>query len=253
MGMFAELSLRSMKRTLRQPIGIVFPIVFPLFVLAVNVGGLSDASEIPGYPTDNVLDFLLGFTFIQGALFAATGAGTDIARDIETGFLSRLSLTPIRPPALVLAELAGAVMMGLITGIVYLAVAFAAGANVAAGPLGVVLLVALSMLLALAFGSLGGLMAIRVGTGESVQGLFPLLFVFVFLSTAIMPRDLISSGWFRTVATINPVSYLVEGIRSLVIDGWDPVKIWITIGVGAAIAAIALSLGVWQMRTRLGR
>ena len=64
-------------------------------------------------------------------------------------------------------------------------------------------------------------MAIRTGSGEAVQGMFPLFFIFLFFSSISMPRNLIEHEWFRTIATINPVSYLIEGIRSLFIYGWD--------------------------------
>ena len=101
------LARRSVVRTLRQPLNVVPSFVFPLILLAVNVGGLASAARIRGFPTDSYLDFALAFTFMQGALFATTNAGTDLARDIQTGFLNRLALTPMRSAALLLGQLAG--------------------------------------------------------------------------------------------------------------------------------------------------
>src|SRR5918992_6251479 len=86
------LGRRSVVRTLRQPANVVFPIIFPLLLLAVNAGGLDAATRLPGFPTDSYLAFALAIPFIQGALFATMNAGTDLARDIQTGFLNRLSL-----------------------------------------------------------------------------------------------------------------------------------------------------------------
>ena len=77
------------------------------------------------------------------------------------------------------------------------------------------------VLVALAFGALGLFAALRTGSGEAVQGLFPLFFVFLFISSMTIPRNLMSVTWFRDVATVNPVSYLIEGVRSLIITGWD--------------------------------
>ena len=74
------------------------PIVFPLFLLAVNAGGLDAATSCPGFPTDAYLDFAIAIPFMQAALFAAINAGTSLARDVETGFLNRLALTPMRAP-----------------------------------------------------------------------------------------------------------------------------------------------------------
>lgn len=236
----ANIARRSILRTLRQPANVAFPIVFPLLILAVNVGGLESATKIPGFPAGSVLDYLLAFTFMQGALFAATGAGTDIARDIETGFMSRLSLTPIGPTALLVGQLAGVLALGLLQALAYLSVALAAGGSIEAGPVGVLLLLALAELMALAFGGIGAAMALRTGSGEVVQGLFPLLFVTLFISSAIMPRNLIETDWFHTVATYNPVSYLIEGIRSLIISGWDGEALALCIGLGVGIATVAL-------------
>ena len=77
------------------------------------------------------------------------------------------------------------------------------------------------MTIAFAFGSIGLFSALRAGSGEAMQSLFPVFFVFLFFSSMALPRDLIAADWFRTVATLNPVSYLIEGIRSLLITGFD--------------------------------
>lgn len=244
---------RSVLRTLRQPVNLISPIVFPLCILAVNVGGLDRAAAIPGFPTDNVLNFLVSFTFMQGALFAAINAGTDIARDIETGFMNRIALTPVRTTVMVIGEMSGALMMGLIQGTAYLAVVLIAGASIAAGVGGALFLIVLEVLMALVFGSIGSLMALRTGSGEAVQGLFPLMFILLFISSAIMPRDLIQIQWFKTVASINPVSYLIEGLRSLVITGWDAEALGLCLGLAAAITVVALSLCYRGMRARLVR
>ena len=82
----------------------------------------------------------------------------------------------------------------------------AAGADFAAGPAGVAVIFALSLLITLGFGCVGLVIALRTGSGEAVQGMFPLFFVLLFLSSMALPRNLIETDWFRTVATYNPVS-----------------------------------------------
>ena len=88
--------------------------LFPLILLAVNVGGLEAATNLPGFPTDDYLNFAIAFPFIQGALFASINAGSSLARDVETGFLKRLALTPMRRGALLLGNLAGVMTVALI-------------------------------------------------------------------------------------------------------------------------------------------
>jgi len=249
----AQLARRSVIRTARQPANVIGPFVFPLMLLAVNAGGLKPAAQLPGFPTDSFLAFALAVPFIQGALFATMNAGTDLARDIQTGFLNRLSLTPMRSIALLGGQLGGAVVMGLTQALVYLAVGLAVGVRIESGVLGAIVLILLSALIVLAFGALGAFAALRTGSGEAVQGLFPVLFVGLFLSSMNMPRNLIEIGWFQTVATLNPVSYLIEGVRSLIIEGWNPEALALAFGVAVAIGVVGLTAASWALRERLTR
>jgi ABC-2 type transport system permease protein len=192
-------------------------------------------------------------TFVQGAMFVSISAGVDLARDIESGFLNRLALTPLRGEALLVGQLGGALVVGVIQAIVYLLFGLATGVTVASGVGGALVLLTLSILVAFAFASLGALLALRFGTGEAVQGIFPLLFVTLFLSSSSLPRNLIKAPWFRDVATYNPVSYLIEALRSLVIKGWDAQALALGVGFSIAILAVALGLSQRSMRTRLAR
>ena len=244
---------RSVRRTLRQPIFIAPSVIFPLFILAINSSSLSAATKIPGFPTDNYMDFALTVTFVQGALFAAISAGTSIAGDIESGFLNRLSLTPLRGGAILAGQLAGAMTIALTGAVSYLAIGLIAGADLQAGAGGALVLIALALLIAVAFAGIGTTIGVRTGQSEVVQSVFPLLFVTLFLSSSNLPRDLIAVGWFREIATYNPVSYLVEGMRSLIIAGWDGEALAKGFGFAIAIGVIAWTAAIVSMRTRMAR
>jgi ABC-2 type transport system permease protein len=244
---------RAVVRTSRQRALLIFPVIFPLILFAINGSALSPATRIPGFPTDNYRDFLIAMPFIQGAMFVSITAGVDLARDIESGFLNRLALTPLRGEALLVGQLGGAFVLGVVQAIVYLLVGLATGVSFATGVGGALALVALSILISFAFASLGGLLALRFGTGEAVQGIFPLLFVTLFLSSSSLPRDLIKATWFRDIATYNPVSYLLEALRSLVITGWNAQALELGIGFAVALLVIALALSGRAMKTRLAR
>jgi ABC-2 type transport system permease protein len=247
------LAWRSVIRTIRQPIVIVPPLVFPLFLLAINASGLSAATNIPGFPTSSYLAFALAFPFMQGSIFATNTAGANIAEDIGNGFFNRLALTPMSGPSLLVGQLTGVLLIGALQAVAFLAAGLAAGASLESGALGALVLFALSLSIAAAFGAIGLFAGLRTGSSEAVQGLFPLMFILLFLSSASLPRDLISSDWFRTVATINPVSYLIEGLRSLIITGWDPEALALGFGVAAAIFVVALWGATHALRDRLVR
>jgi ABC-2 type transport system permease protein len=247
------LARRSVVRTVRQPANVIFPFVFPLLLLAVNAGGLDSATNLPGFPADTYIAFALAIPFIQGALFATMNAGTDLARDIQTGFLNRLALTPMRSVALLAGQLGGIATMGVAQAVVYLGVGLLVGVRLATGPAGAVVLLAFAILISIGFGALGAFAALRTGSGEAVQSLFPVFFVFLFLSSMAMPRNLIEIDWFRTVATVNPVSYLIEGIRSLIIIGWDAEALALGFGIAFAVTVVSLFLASHALRTRLAR
>jgi ABC-2 type transport system permease protein len=247
------LARRSVRRTLRQPANIVFAVLFPLILLAVNAGGLRSVTDLPGFPTDTYLDFFIAFTFIQGALFATINSGTDLARDIQTGFLNRLSLTPLRRVGLLAGHLSGAVFMGVVQALVYLCVGLAAGVTIETGFAGALVVLVLAAMITLGFAALGTFLALRTGSGEAVQGMFPLFFILLFLSSMALPRDLIQTDWFREVATYNPVSYMIEAIRSLIITGWDAQALALGFGVTAALVVVSLTLASRALRTRLAR
>ena len=252
-GQVQQMAWRSLIQTLRQPALIVPPIIFPLLLLTINASGLEPAAEIPGFPAEHYIDFAIAIPFIQGALFAMINAGSGLARDVETGFLKRLALTPMQRAALLVGNLAGVLAVALVSAVFYLLVAVAIGVEIESGAAGVPVILALSLLIALAFAGLGAMLGLRAGSGEAVQGFFPLFFVVLFLSSMNLPRDLIEQDWFRTIATYNPVSYLIEGIRSLIITGWDGEALALGFGFAAVFGALGIYGAAAALRTRLVR
>jgi ABC-2 type transport system permease protein len=247
-------SSRSVRRVFRQPGLLLIPtITFPLILLAINTAGLDASTELPGFPADSYLEFAIVVCFMQAGLFAATTAGTELASDIQSGFFNRLQLTPLRLPAILVGVMMGAMVVALIDAIAFLVAGFAAGISMEAGLGGVVMLIVLSQVTALAFGAVGVFFGAQTGSPEAVQGLFPLLFVTFFLSSINLPRELIEIDWFRTVATWNPVSYMIEGMRSLVVEGWDGTALARAFAASGAIAALGVVLAAKALGTRMAR
>jgi ABC-2 type transport system permease protein len=249
----ATLGRRAVVRTARQPANIVFPLIFPMLLLAVNAGGLKAETNLPGFPTNSFLAFALAVPFVQGALLATVNANVEFARDIDTGFLNRLALTPVRGLVLLVGQLGGLLTIAVVQAVFYLVVGLAFGVRLETGVLGAGMLLLLEVVIALAFASFGSWAALRTGSTEAVQGLFPVFFVFLFMSSMNIPRNLIETTWFRWVATANPVSYLIEAVRSLVIERWH----WETIGLGLAVAGgmsvIGFALATHALIRRLER
>jgi ABC-2 type transport system permease protein len=249
----AAIARRSILRTARQPASVIPPLIFPVALMAVNAAGLQSSTELAGFPTDSFLAFALAVPFIQGALFSTMNAGTDLARDIQTGFVNRLSLTALRDWALLSGQLAGVVLLGIFQAVFYLAVGLVSGVHFASGPAGIAVLLVYATIISLSFGAFGAFLAFRTGSGETIQALFPVLFVFLFISSMNTPRNLIGVQWFQTAATLNPVSYMIECVRSLIVTGWDAQALLLGFGFAIALGIVSLALASRALRLRMTR
>jgi ABC-2 type transport system permease protein len=244
---------RSVVRTARQPASVIPPLIFPIALMAVNAAGLQASTELEGFPTDSFLAFALAVPFIQGALFSTMNAGTDLARDIQTGFINRLALTGLRDWPLLVGQISGVVVLGVFQAVFYLAVGLGSGVEIESGPAGIAVLLFYAALVSVAFAALGAWLAFRTGSGETIQALFPVLFVFLFISSMNTPRDLIDVEWFQTAATLNPVSYMLEAVRSLIIEGWNWQALGLGFGFTILLALISIPLAARALRTRMTR
>ena len=238
---------------MRQPAAVFFPLVFPVLLLSVYAGGLQSATKLPGFPTDSYLAFALAVPFVQGGLFATGNAGIDVAKDIQTGFLNRLALTPMRSIALLLGQLGGVMLLALMQALFYLSIGLIFGVRLKSGLAGGVVMIALAAVIALGFAAFGAFAALRTGSTEAVNGIFPVFFVFLFISSINIPRNLMSTDWFRWLATANPVSYLIEGMRSLIVTGWDGEALGLAFGIGLGVVVVGFALAVAALPERMAR
>ena len=250
----AALSRRSALRTLRDPSVVAPSLIFPLIFFGVLAGGVRAAGELPGFPTESYTDFAFTAPFIQGTLLAAIITATLLARDVETGFFDRLLLTPAHGLAIVVGHLAGAAALTSFQAVVFLAIGLLVfGVDIEAGVPGTLAIVAFSVLISIGLGGIGVFVALRTGSAEAVQGLFPMMFALMFLSSLTLPRDLIEVDWFRAVATVNPTSYLIEAIRSLIISGWDAEALGRGLGVLVGVLTLGTGAAAMGLRGRVQR
>ncbi len=217
------LAWRSVRGTLRTPQALVPSLVFPLVLMAIFTGSFGTApGTIPGFPpVRGFLDFALAGAIVQGILIGGTSAGAAFALDIEGGFFDRLVASPVSRLAILVGRLGGGVTLAMAQAVLFLSVGIIFGARVEGGVAGVLILLVLAALMAVAVSGLGIFLALRTGSAEAVQGTFPLFFALLFFSSAFFPRETMT-GWFKAAADVNPISYLVEAMRDLVIEGIEP-------------------------------
>lgn len=246
------LTRRAIVNVFRQPAMVIPSILFPLIFLSMSAGALNKAIEIPGFPpVDSFIQFGITATIVQGILFGAVGAGTDMARDIEGGFFERLVASPVSRMSIVVGRIGGAALLGLLQATIFLTIALLVGVEIRGGITSMILIVAAASVLAAGIGSITVSMGLRTGSAEAVQGSFPLIFVFLFFSSAFFPRELMS-GWFENVARLNPLSHVIEGLRYQIIDGFSFSE-WLTsiaIALAIFVAGVLLSLAALNGRLK---
>jgi ABC-2 type transport system permease protein len=242
------LAKRSIARSARQPQVLIPSVIFPLIMMAILSDAGAQATKIPGFPTKSYITFLLASILVQGAVNGTTVAGQLLAGDLETGFVNRILLSPVRQSIVMISQLVGVAIVGLIGAVIFLLVAIAFGASVKTGVGGAFALLGVTLLEVLAFGAIGLLGAALTRSVAQVQGLFALFLGLLFMSSMLMPRNLLKAGWFKTIATYNPMSYLVEAPRSLLISGWEGQAL--ALGCGFALVGLILGLGLCSIVLR---
>ena len=248
---YVALSRRAVVNTFRQPTAILPAMTFPLLFMALSSAALDRSTNLPGFPeVDSFLQFLIATSIVQGTLFGSVAAGTAMATDIENGFFERLVAAPSSRSSILVGRVMGAAVLAFLQAWVFMGVAMPFGLTVESGIGGMFLIAVAAGLLGAGVGSIAMSFALRTGSAEAVQGSFPLLFAGLFLSGAFFPRALMD-GWFKAVAGYNPFTYLIEGLRALVIDGLHLVDFLTAAGVAAAIFAFGITLSNAALRRRL--
>jgi ABC-2 type transport system permease protein len=226
-------------------------IVFPTLLLAIQTGGASSAVNLPGFPpVHSFLQFMLAGAMMQALMLAGNSGGIALAVDIEIGFTDRLFSAPIPRFAVVLGRLAGTAALGLFAALWFLAIGLIFGAPIEAGIAGALLAIVLVTSSALAVGGIGAAIALRTGSASVVQGLFPLVLVVLFLSSAFFPQELMIEP-AKTIAQYNPLSFIVEGIREPMISGIDAADTLYAVLAILGIVVAGLLLADRALRHRL--
>jgi ABC-2 type transport system permease protein len=247
----AMLARRSLRQTFRRPQLLAPILVFPTLFLAANVGGGGSATRLEGFPhVHGFLDFQLPAAMMQASMLVGVSSGIALALDVELGFIDRLIAAPIRRSSVVTGRLMATGVLGAFVGVWFLAIGLIGGAHVQGGVLGALALLALLALAAMSFGGLGAAIALKSGRASVVQGIFPLVLVILFLSSAFFPRELMQEP-ARTVAAWNPLSLIADGLREPVISGLSLSSLATGLAGVAIVGALGALLSAWGLRSRL--
>jgi len=244
---------RTLVTIFRTPSALLPPIAISVFFLVIYNSTLGKASGfIPDLGTNSYLGFILPLSIVSSSLSGAGVAAQNLVRDIETGYFDKLLLTPISRAALLMGPiLAGALILGLQAHIVIL-VALLLGLKSATGIAGIYAAIGLAVLLGTGFAGFTVSAALGSGSAAATQGASFIFFPLTFLAPTFVPLDLLS-GWLKTAATVNPITYVLEAMRSIINTGWDGGVIARALLACLILAAVMYALAVFALRVRTRR
>jgi ABC-2 type transport system permease protein len=239
------LSRRAVREVVRLPEATIPTLFIPLFFLAVNVGQVS--KTFPSTTSFLHGQGYVGFQLPVSLMFAVCTAtsGLALVTEIDGGYFDKLLVAPIRRSSIIFGRLAADLVRGLVVSTLVLAVALALGAQMRSGVGGALVLIALAALWGVAYAGIGMLVALRTRNVQATNASFLVFFPLLFLTPNFVPFERLTP-LMEALARANPVSYVIEGLRSLVLEGWVWHKLAICCGV---IAVTGLALVWLSVRT----
>ena len=241
----AERALRSIPRDVE---GVIPALVIPVFFFVVNVGALQDQTE-----QFMEVDYK-AFQLPVAILFAVTGISRAITvvTDIQSGYFDKLSLTPVNRLGMLIGFTVADFALVVALTVPVIILGLAVGVRFESGPIGLLVFVLMGGAWGLAFAGLPYAIALKTGNPVAVNSSFLLFFPFMFLTTVFVPMEALT-GWLATVAVYNPVTYLLDGLRSLITVGWDSEALLKAIGAIAGVGAVSYTLALAALRSRARR
>jgi ABC-2 type transport system permease protein len=239
-------ALRAVPRDLEA---VIPPVFISLFFFIVNISTLDKltTATAPGF------DYT-AFQMPTAILLGVTGVSRApaLVLDIQNGYLDRLLMTPIRRLAILLGHMVADVTVAVVLTLPILILGFILGVSFETGPIGLLAFVLLAALWSLAFSGFGYAIALKTGNPAAVNSSFLLFFPFLFLTSSYVPRSQLS-GWLDTVAGLNPVTYLLEGLRSLVMVGWEWDELGKSVLAIVLLGTVSMSMCFAALRGRIKR
>ena len=234
---------RTLKVVFTNP-SLLFPsLAFPLFFFVAFAGGLSQVAEVPGFDFEpGYTAFQFCFVLVQSAAFGGVFTGFGIARDFESGFARRLLLAAPNRTGIVLGYALAALTRWVLTATVLTVVALIAGMNVFGGPVDVFGMYALALLI-----NVAGLLwacgiAMRFRTIQAGPIMQMPVFLILFFAPVYVPLALLT-GWIEAVATLNPLTYVLEAVRGMLAGE----EVYVVSAFAIALGLVSL-FAFWSLR-----
>jgi ABC-type multidrug transport system permease subunit len=234
---------RTLKNVVTTPSILLPSILFPLFMFTAFAGGLSQVENLPGFEFDDgYTAFQFVFVLLQSAAFGGVFTGFGVARDFEGGFARRLMLASPKRSGIVLGYAIAAFLRWVIVAALITVIALVVGMEVSGDPVDLIGMYSLALLVNVCGFMWSAGIAMRFRSLQAGPLMQMPVFILLFFAPVYVPLDLLS-GAMHAVASVNPITYVLEAGRSLI--SGQPEEVALAFGLAAALAAV---LVLWAFR-----
>ena len=239
--------LRNLKAWLAQPAAVISTIMLSVFMFLFFAAPLGSITQIPGFPADDYEAYLTGMIIVMAVVFNGSDVAFALLTDMLSGYFDKLLLSPVNRFSILMGTLLVSGTRAFVQVVVIIAVAGALGVTFKTGVLGVVTIIVAATVFGVAMACVGLIIALRTKSVQVTSSSWLMFMPLAFLTTAFMPKELLT-GWFKVAVTINPVDYVMVGIRAIIIQGWEWEAILPGLWVLLATTATMVTAATWFYR-----
>jgi ABC-2 type transport system permease protein len=244
-----HLFIRAGKKTIRTPVIIFGTLALPVLFLVLFTQIFTQFGNLPGFPVGGYVQFATAGIIVLNPLINAQYSGTAVVDDINSGFLSKMLVTPVNRPAILFGRLLNDTIMVLIPAGITLALAYALGVTVVTGAPGILLILFTAAFFGLSMSGLTMAIGVTTKSAQVVAGLdLVIIFPLMFVSTALVPYEFLPH-WAQAFSNVNPFSYAVNAVRALMSTGFDWSTILAAYAVISVFAAVTIGATLYQFRS----
>jgi ABC-2 type transport system permease protein len=242
------LGRRAVREVVRYPEATIPTLFIPLFFLAVNVGQVSRTfpPSTPFLEEQGYVAFQLPVSLMFAVATATSGLA--LVTEIDNGYFDKLLVAPIRRSSIIFGRLAADLVRGIAASAVVVLAGIAFGAEIRTGIPGTIVLILLAAAFGVGYAGFAILVALRTRNVQATNTSFLVFFPLLFLTPNFVPFDRLTP-FMEALARANPVSYVIEGLRSLVIEGWELDKLAAAGGVIVVMSAVLTGLSLRAIAT----
>jgi ABC-2 type transport system permease protein len=214
------LSIRNIKQIWRPFLALLPNFFIPLFFFGVNAASFRSVSLLPNFPAESYLTFIAPAALFMAVFFSTSNIGIELVLDIASGYFKKLTVMPISRLAIILSRLSEAAVLAIFQGGIVLLLLMVIGVRVQTGLLGVLAMFAMLIIFSMGWSCVGLIAALRTQNPRLVQSMFMIVFPFLYITTSQMPKEFLPKT-YASLVTYNPVTYVLEGVRSIMNVGWN--------------------------------